>query len=100
MTEEGVFRESESVQKAEELLRRLDKAGISLQKLEDFLDAVESAAKEPSKIRYYATAMNRLRKLEKETGKSIVALLKEYEKKARELVTIEYAIDDLKKKRT
>jgi len=100
LTEEGVFRESESVQKAEELLRRLDKAGISLQKLEDFLDAVESAAKEPSKIRYYATAMTRLRKLEKETGKSIGALLKEYEKKARELVTIEYAIDDLKKKRT
>ncbi|MCS7136333.1 MAG: hypothetical protein RMJ14_03455 [Nitrososphaerota archaeon] len=99
MTEGEVFKESESVQKAEELLRRLEEAGISLQKLEDFLDAIESVAKEPSKIRYYATAMTRLRKLEKEIGKSIGALLKEYEKKARELVTIEYAIDDLKKKR-
>lgn len=99
MAEEGIFKESETVQKAEELLRRLDKAGISLQKLEDFLDTIESASKEPTKIRYYATAMTRLRKLEKETGKSIGALLKEYEKKARELVTIEYAIEDLKKKR-
>jgi chromosome segregation ATPase len=99
LAEEGVFKESATAQKAEELLRRLDKAGISLQKLEDFLDAIESASKEPSKIRYYATAMTRLRKLEKETGKSISALLKEYEKKTRELVTIEYAIDDLKKKR-
>jgi len=99
LAEEGIFKESETVQKAEELLRRLDKAGISLQKLEDFLDTIESASKEPTKIRYYATAMTRLRKLEKETGKSIGALLKEYEKKARELVTIEYAIEDLKKKR-
>ena len=99
MAEEGISKESETVQKAEELLRRLDKAGISLQKLEDFLDAIESASKEPTKIRYYAAAMTRLRRLEKETGKSIGALLKEYEKKARELVTIEYAIDDLKRKR-
>ncbi len=99
MREERVFRESEPIHKAEELLHQLDKAGVSLQKLEDFLDVVENVAKEPSKIRYYVAAMTRLRKLEKETGKSIGALLKEYEKKARELVTIEYAIDDLKKKR-
>ncbi|MEM2910570.1 MAG: hypothetical protein QXO01_05875 [Nitrososphaerota archaeon] len=99
MTEEGVFKEGESSQKIEELIRRLNRAGVPLQKLEDFLDVVENVAKEPSKIRYYATAMTRLRRLEKEAGKSIGALLKEYEKKARELVTIEYAIEDLRKKR-
>ncbi|PUA31886.1 MAG: hypothetical protein B9J98_05175 [Candidatus Terraquivivens tikiterensis] len=99
MTEEGVFKESEPAQKVEELVRRLNGIGVPLQKLEDFLDALESVGKEPSKIRYYARAMTRLRRLEKETGKSIGALLKEYEKKARELVTIEYAIEDLRKKR-
>ncbi len=54
----------------------------------------------PAELRRYLKAARRLRELERKYGKSYHILLREYEKKFKETVKLDYAISELKEKRT
>jgi chromosome segregation ATPase len=54
----------------------------------------------PAELRRYLKAAKRLRELERRYGKSYHILLREYEKKFKETVKLEYAISELKEKRS
>ena len=69
----------------------------------DLEEELRSAAKDlgvkPRELKKYFKAAKRLRELERQYGKSYQVLLREYEKKFRESVKLEYQINELLEKR-
>ncbi|MDW8360316.1 MAG: hypothetical protein RMK31_07025 [Candidatus Caldarchaeum sp.] len=65
----------------------------------DVLAALTEMRLTPSQLKRYFRAASKLRALEKTYGKSYAALVKDYEKKLRESVKLEYAISELLDKR-
>ena len=54
----------------------------------------------PKEFRRYAKAVRRLREMERKYGKNYQTLLRDYEKKFKEWVKMEYAINELREKRS
>ncbi|MCS6784605.1 MAG: hypothetical protein RMI43_00400 [Candidatus Caldarchaeum sp.] len=66
---------------------------------DELLEAIKKAGIAPLQLKRYLKAAIRLRELEKQHGKSYQVLLKEYEKKYKESVKLEYSIGELLEKR-
>lgn len=66
---------------------------------EELSAVLKNAGIEISQLKKYLKAAARLRELEKQYGKSYQVLLREYEKKFRENVKLEYSISELLEKR-
>lgn len=73
--------------------------GLEGDETAQLLTALKSMGVAPSQLRKYVRAAMRLRELEKQYGKSYNVLLRDYEKKFRESVKLEYAITELLEKR-
>ncbi|MEM0440750.1 MAG: hypothetical protein QXF45_00230 [Candidatus Caldarchaeum sp.] len=80
-----------SAENIESLEQQYDVQGLS--------EALKKAGIEISQLKKYLKAAARLRELEKQYGKSYQVLLREYEKKFRESVKLEYNISELLEKR-
>ncbi|MDW8083653.1 MAG: hypothetical protein RMI49_00420 [Candidatus Caldarchaeum sp.] len=63
------------------------------------LEILKDIGLEPAQLKKYIKAAIRLRELEKQYGKSYQVLLREYEKKFKETVKLEYSIGELLEKR-
>jgi DNA repair exonuclease SbcCD ATPase subunit len=66
---------------------------------EELKSVLKDLGLKPSELRKYFKAAKRLRELERQYGKSYQVLLREYEKKFRESVKLEYQINELLEKR-
>ncbi|MCD6341245.1 MAG: hypothetical protein J7L83_00075 [Thaumarchaeota archaeon] len=72
---------------------------IPRDKLLSFINLAEELGWEKSKIKRYINTALRLRKLEREAGRSYISLLREYRKLSSEEVKLRYSIEQLKEKR-
>ena len=72
---------------------------IPREKLLSFIKLAEELGWEKSKVKRYINTALRLRKLEKEYGKSYAALIRNYQKLSSEEVKLRYAIEQLLEKR-
>jgi chromosome segregation ATPase len=66
---------------------------------EELKSVLKDLGLKPSELRKYFKAAKRLRELERQYGKSYQVLLREYEKKFRESVKLEYQINELLERR-
>lgn len=66
---------------------------------DELLGTLKTAGIEPSQLKKYIRAAIRLRELERQHGKSYQVLLREYDKKFKESVKLEYSITELLEKR-
>lgn len=73
--------------------------GIPSEKLEALVELLEALKWDKKRLKRYVNQALRLRKLEREYGKSYVALVREYEKLTREEVKLQYSISQLLEKR-
>ncbi|RLF08800.1 MAG: hypothetical protein DRJ69_05880 [Thermoprotei archaeon] len=69
------------------------------EKLEAFMKLLEELGWSKSKLKRYVNAALRLRRLEREGGKSYLSLLRDYRRLSKEEVLIRYSIEKLKEKR-
>ncbi len=72
---------------------------IPRDKLLSFIKLAEELGWEKSKLKRYVNAALRLRKLEREAGKSYISLLRDYNKLSSEEVKLRYTIEQLMEKR-
>ncbi len=99
VSEQDVGSESQPKEAGGEAMKRLTELGLDEQTINALLELFASLEKQPAKLRKYIKTALRLRELERETGKSFTVLLREYDKKFKESVKLEYAISELKAKR-
>jgi len=69
------------------------------EKVEALLELLDSLGWDKRKLKRYINAALRLRRLERERGKSYLSLIREYEKLSKEEVKLQYSISQLKEKR-
>jgi len=83
----------------ESTYKKLQELGITREDLETLLEVLGSLGKHPSDLRRYLRAAVRLRAVERETGRSFLTITREFDKRVKESVKLEYAINELKEKK-
>lgn len=85
-----------AAKKSEELLKRLKKLGVSLEKLEDLIAVAEGMSSGKFTKRELVAASTKLLGLEKEHNAPYKKILSDFDKKAKERARLEKTIQDLK----